>query len=161
MTFAILAALAQLNAPICIVQDGTTRYNAVWVVGECQPEPAPTWKLVDTPPPQTAPLKFVPTDADLIHGLVWDTARVGLGAAADLYSTAYTLRRNPAAREANPLGFNAEARVALKVGMAAGTVLAAHELRRRGHPGWAKWGTRAVMAVQIGVAVHNIRQARR
>lgn len=157
MILASLALLAQINAPVCIVQDGTTRYLARYEVGECQPYPVPAYVLDPIPPAG----KPKPTDAELVSGLVMDTARVSLAAAVDLYSTAYALKRNPQAREANPLGFNAEARVALKVAMAAGTVLAAHELRRKGHPGWAKWGTRAVLAFHVGVAVHNFRAAGR
>lgn len=62
---------------------------------------------------------------------------VGAGA-ADLYSTSWALARCPSCREANPLGFNSEARIGLKMASGAAFGLACYALERKGHPGWAK-----------------------
>lgn len=98
--------------------------------------------------------------ADLVHGLVVDTARVSGGAFVDLWSTEYALARCEGCREGNPLGLSRPARTLLKGALVVGTVAYLHKTRRDGHPDRAKWIGRAILAFQVGVAANNVRRAR-
>lgn len=82
-------------------------------------------------------------------------ALLGGGVAWDLYWTAFALDRNKNSREANPLGFNSEARTALKIGMASGVAYFDYRLRRDGHHGWANALRYIGLAVQFGAGVNN------
>lgn len=139
-----------LSLATCWGPQGTTAIKAAWVTRECNDFDAAVAK---------DPVDILVEDRALIHGLVMDTARIGGGAALDLYATAYCMQKG--CKETNPLGFNAEARVALKAGLAIGGILACHEMRRHGHPNRAKWVGRALLAMQVGFAVNNVVQARR
>ena len=75
--------------------------------------------------------------------------------AADLYSTAWALKRCPGCSEGNLLGPSAEARIALKAAGVASTGLTLWKLRRDGHNNWAKWLRRATVAVNGGLVVNN------
>jgi hypothetical protein len=100
-------------------------------------------------------------DKRVLDGLVWDSVRVGTGASADVYFTAYCAHANPRCAEKNPLGFNTTARIALKTGTGIGIVVGAHELRKRGRHRWASWLTRGALAFQLGLALNNYWQAGR
>lgn len=94
-----------------------------------------------------------------VHGLIVDTARVSGGAFLDLWSTEYALARCPTCREGNPLGLSRPARTALKGAFVVGAVAGLHKVRRDGHPVWAKWLGRGLLAVQVGATVNNVRRA--
>jgi hypothetical protein len=96
----------------------------------------------------------------LVHGLIVGTARVSGGAFVDLWSTEYALARCEGCREGNPLGLSRPARTVLKGAVVVGSVAAMHKLRRDGHPGWAKWLGRGLLAIQVGAAVNNVRRAK-
>lgn len=98
--------------------------------------------------------------AALVHGLIVDTARVSGGAFVDLWSTEYALARCGDCKEGNPLGLSRPARTLLKGAVVIGSVAALHKMRKDGHPGWAKWTGRALLAVQLGAAVNNVRRVR-
>ena len=100
-------------------------------------------------------------DKRVLDGLVWDSVRVGAGASADVYFTAYCAHANPRCAERNPLGFNTTARIALKTGTGIGIVVGAHELRKRGRHRWATWLTRGALGFQLGLALNNYWQAGR
>lgn len=102
--------------------------------------------LMGPPAPQatlTVPVEEI-SDRVATH-LTW----IAVGAAADLYSTAWTLSRCPACRESNPLGFNSEARVSLKMATAAAMGLTVYKLERGGH----HTGAKIVRWVYVGSAV--------
>jgi len=88
------------------------------------------------------------TDCDLL------VAAGGL----DLYSTAYALARNPDARESNPLGFNTEARIAIKAISIPAGCFAARKLRLSGRDGWATGLTLANVAAHVVIAGLNFRK---
>lgn len=100
-------------------------------------------------------------DRELLHGFVVDSARIGGGLMADLWSTEFALARCPGCREGNPLGVSKSARFYLKVAGAAGTIAACHKLRRDGHPTWAKWVGRAALGLQLFAAGSNVWQGTR
>jgi hypothetical protein len=100
-----------------------------------------------------------PDDRELLHGFVVDTARIGGGLVADLWSTEYALARRPELRESNPLGLSKNARIWMKAGMATGLIAITHKLRRDGHQVWAKWLGRVAMVVQFAAAGWNVHKA--
>jgi hypothetical protein len=100
-----------------------------------------------------------PDEKQLFHGFVVDTARIGGGLVADLWSTEYALARCPECKEGNVLGVSKNARIWMKAGMATGLIAITHKLRRDGHPVWAKWLGRAAMVVQFAAAGWNVRKA--
>jgi hypothetical protein len=75
--------------------------------------------------------------------------------AADLYSTSYMLKRCATCFEANPLGHDAEARIALKAAAYPIEVGACYVLRRTGHRNWATGFRWAIVAVHAALAVNN------
>lgn len=89
---------------------------------------------------------------------------LGLGTSADLFSTAAALKRCPACIEANPLGFDVEARLALKLGMGTVALGVVWKLERDDHSTWAKvirWGIFAIYAYATAVnTLHAIRRQR-
>lgn len=95
----------------------------------------------------------------ILHDLIVDTALVGAGLTADLWSTEYALARC-SCREGNPFGDSRNSRLWLKAGTAAGVVTITYKLRKDGHPGWAKWTSRGAMVLQFGAVAWNIRKAR-
>lgn len=97
--------------------------------------------------------------SELLHDFIIDTARVGGGLTADLWSTEYALARCPTCREGNVLGVSKNARIWLKAGMAVGIIGINHKLRRDGHPVWAKWIGRGAMVLQFGAAAWNVKKA--
>jgi hypothetical protein len=106
-------------------------------------------------PPAPAPCPAART-AELFHGFVVDSARVGGGLMADLWSTEFALARCPSCREGNPLGVSKSARVYLKGAAAAGVIAICHRLRRDGHPAWAKWVGRGALGLQLFAAGSNV-----
>ena len=66
-------------------------------------------------------------------GTAADLTWLSLGAAADLYTTAWALHACPSCYESNALGFDSEARVALKVASTITAAGACYAVRRRGH----------------------------
>jgi hypothetical protein len=87
---------------------------------------------------------------EFARDLVW----LGLGLSADMLSTSWALKECPSCYEANPLGHDVEARVALKLGMASAIGGLQYKLRRGGHHGWAR-ALRWVGAVVHGAATVN------
>ena len=96
----------------------------------------------------------------LVHGLVVDTARVSSGAFLDLWSTEYALAHCSDCKEGNPLGFSRPARTLLKGVSVVVAVAGLHKVRRDGHPVWAKWLGRGLLAAQVGAAVNNVARTR-
>jgi hypothetical protein len=85
--------------------------------------------------------------------------RALIGAGADLMSTAVALKDNPQAQEANPLGFNTEARVALKLGQLGVTGATCYIANKSGHPTTAKIVSWTSFAVQMAATINNIIRA--
>jgi len=82
--------------------------------------------------------------------------RALVGAGADLLTTATGLARCPECREANPLGFNSEARVALKLTQLGGTGAACYVLNKDGHKNAAKVASWASLLGQLVFAGNNL-----
>lgn len=141
--------LALLLAGLCWGQDTAYPTRASMVIRDCTP-----FEVTVTKDPNLE----TPAEKE-IHAIVLDTARIGGGAVLDLWATEYALKNG--AREANPLGFNAPARIALKGALAISGILGCHELRKHGHPTWAKWTARGLMLMQVGFAINNVVQAHR
>ena len=107
-----------------------------------------------TPPPTVERLNERLNEVERVaDGMASDILWIGAGQAADLFSTAAALKWCEGCAEANPLGFNVEARVALK---AAGGLLATgmcYELRRGGHHKAAtvfRWISVGISAFAVG-----------
>ena len=77
------------------------------------------------------------------------------GAGIDIYSTAWALDRNPAAYEKNVLGFNSEARIALKAMSAPLGCWATRRLRLDDHNNWATGLRYGITAMHVGFAINN------
>lgn len=88
-----------------------------------------------------------------------DLAWIGAGAAADLFSTSAALHWCKTCREGNPLGWDAEARISLKLGMSTGAGVGCWWLRRSGHGKSATILRWTVFGVQALAAVSNTRNA--
>lgn len=88
---------------------------------------------------------------DVIEDAVW----IGLASAADLYTTSWALRECPTCFERNPLGQDAEARIALKVGTYPLAVGICYWLRRSDHNNWATAVRWVLVGVQGALAVNN------
>ena len=73
------------------------------------------------------------------------------GAGADLLSTSAALKFNSAAREANPIGLNVEARIGLKLMMIAATEVNCS----KAPPGMRKWLARLALAAQSAMVANN------
>lgn len=114
------------------------------------------WATVTPPAPDPCRVK-----EELVHGLIVDTARVAGGAFVDLWSTEYALARCGGCGEGNPLGLSPSARRLLKGGAVVGSVYGLHVLRKTGHPVWAKWVGRGLLAAQLGAATNNVIRAHR
>jgi hypothetical protein len=107
-------------------------------------------------PPAPAPCPAART-AELFHGFVVDSARIGGGLMVDLWSTEFALARCPSCREGNPLGLTKSERIYLKGATAAAEIAVCHKLRRDGHPVWAKWTGRLILGLQAFAAADNVR----
>lgn len=94
--------------------------------------------------------------AEDLDEFVRSAAILGGGTAWDLYWTAYALNRSPNAREANPLGFNPEARMSLKLAMGSGAALLDWKLRRAGHRRLANVARWTALSIQFAAGVNNI-----
>lgn len=99
------------------------------------------------------------------HALAWSVVPKSL----DLYSTAYCLGHNPTCREANPLQPDIESRAALGAATSVLVALVTYELENRADmrdpmSGRTRWWARipryAYAAIHVGLAIHNIRNAR-
>lgn len=90
---------------------------------------------------------------------VKDLAWIATGTALDLGSTSASLRFCPSCRESNPLGWDSEARISLKLasGVAAGT--GCYYLRRSGHGRTATIIRWVAFGIQAAAATNNFRHA--
>lgn len=84
-----------------------------------------------------------------------DVAWIGAGTAADLYSTSAALRWCPACRESNPVGWDTEARISLKLGTGIAATSTCWWLRRSGHPKGATIVRWVVFGIQAAAATNN------
>ena len=109
--------------------------------------------LLGPPAPQLAPVVPVEQIAD---DAADHCALVVAGGAADLMATGWALSRCPTCYEANPLGVNVEARLALKTGGMAGACWLSYKLERRGHRKAAKIFSRTWFFLSMGLAVNNV-----
>lgn len=93
---------------------------------------------------------------------VADLGWIGFGTSLDLGMTSLALRRCPDCREGNPLGWDSEARIALKLTTGIGAGTTCWWLRRHGHDKAAtilRWTAFGIQAVAAGNnAVHAIRR---
>lgn len=85
-----------------------------------------------------------------------DAAWIFAGRALDVGATEWALSRNPDLVEGNPLVRSRRMRIGVNAALAVGGVLACTELRKLGHPGKAKWLSRAIFAVGVGFAVNAV-----
>lgn len=108
-------------------------------------------------PKEVAPLYPVRVEK-IANPLATDLAFIGVGLSLDLYTTSGGIRRG--CYEANPLGPDAEARVALKIGTATLRASTAFVLRRYGRHKAANVLRYVGGAVDVGLAVNNYRCGR-
>lgn len=104
-------------------------------VESAQPEPVPVEQLAD------------PFSRDLL----W----IGAGASADLLSTSASLHWCQTCAESNPLGWDAEARIALKLGMSTAGGTTCYWLRRHGHGRAATVARWIIFGIQAAASVNN------
>ena len=88
-----------------------------------------------------------------------DLAWIAAGTSADLLSTSAALRWCSTCREGNPLGWDSEARVALKLGVSTAAGTGCWWLRRSGHGRTALIVRWTVFGVQALAAASNARHA--
>jgi hypothetical protein len=88
------------------------------------------------------------------------TAIYSAGAALDLVSTEWALSTGRV-RESNPFMGSRPVRFAANAAFVAVAVKATQKLQESGHPGRARFLKWAFLASRIGLAVHNVHQARR
>lgn len=88
-----------------------------------------------------------------------DVAVMSLGAAADEASTRHALASCASCREVGPFRAPA-ARYGAKALVVAGSAVACDQLRKGGHRRAAKVLRWSMTALWLGVAAHNMRQAR-
>lgn len=116
-----------------------------------QAAPAPT--------PETRTYQLVPVE-DIADSVARDLFFLGGGFSFDTGMTALALR-NPNIVEGNPLGFNSEARLALKVATTSAAALTCYKLRRGGHKTSARIVRWTMFAIQVAAGANNIYQATR
>jgi hypothetical protein len=85
-----------------------------------------------------------------------DAAWIFAGRALDVGATEWALSRNPTLVEGNPLLRSRRMRIGLNAALAVGGVVACAELRKLGHPGTAKWLSRAIFIVGAGFAANAV-----
>ncbi len=106
------------------------------------------------PPAAVVPVEKIADDA--ARDLAWVVG----SHAGDLLLTAAAIERcNGACAEGNPLGFNPEARIALKMAATASTALTLWKLRRDGHGKTATVIRWATVAFNAALIVNNGRHA--
>ena len=107
--------------------------------------------------PDAAGAVVVPVEVEKIADeSVRDVAWVVGSHSVDLLFTAAAIERcNGACAEGNPIGFNPEARMALKMAQTASTALTLWKLRRDGHGRAATIVRWATVAINAGFAVNN------
>ena len=96
----------------------------------------------------------------VVDAIQTDVAVLSMAAAADIASTQWALRRCSGCYEVNPVMSEPVVSVAVKGAGVAAVALGCDQLRRRGHPGWAKALRWTVAAMWFGVAAHNVKQGR-
>jgi hypothetical protein len=120
--------------------------------GRCEQAGPPAPKTGKEPPPQVVTI-------DLADRMAGHAAALGFASAADLLTTSWALRRCPACNEANPLGADVEARVALKLGYGTAALGACWLLERGNHRGWAKAVRWSAVVLFAGAAASNATHA--
>ena len=100
------------------------------------------------PPPQNEQVTAPQLATQLDHTAEC-VVKVGFVAAGDVGSTGWALARCPTCREANPLGVNAEARIALKLSTAMAVGATCYALERSGHHNAAR-------AVRLGYTLPTL-----
>lgn len=91
---------------------------------------------------------------------VTDAIVMSIGAMADEASTRHALASCTSCMEVGPFR-NPGVRYGAKAVVIAGSAVACDQLRKDGHKGWAKAVRWTVFALYMGVAAHNMREARR
>lgn len=131
-----------------------------WMLQPRQPAPDPVGSLPLAGGAGTTQGAIVPVER-IADAFARDLGWIGAGAAADLLSTSAALRWCSTCREANPLGWDSEARVALKVGMATAAGTGCWWLRRAGHGRAATIVRWSAFGIQALAAASNARHALR
>ena len=85
-----------------------------------------------------------------------DAAWIVAGQALDAGTTVWALERNASLREGNPFLADRSSMLLVKSAYTLGAVVACRELRKRGHPGKARWLSRAVFAFGVVLAANAI-----
>lgn len=112
--------------------------------------PSKCFTLTGPPAPEAAP-KPQPIEG-FADRLAADGMWMGTTAGLDLFTTSLALRNCPTCYEGNPLGWDAEARIALKASVFPIAMGACYWLRRTHHDDWAnglRWGVVVVNAFVI------------
>ena len=104
-------------------------------------------------PPSSDRLEIPP---ELLAEWKTDAAWIVAGRALDVGMTEWALAHNSYAMEGNPLMRSPDVRRVGNAAFVVGAALACQELRKRGHPGKAKWLARAIFAVSAGLAVNAV-----
>lgn len=149
----LLLALAVAD-PACktfqLPQAGETTF-CLWDGGDVTAS-QPAGPPAPSPDPGAAPVTVGLADRVAGHAF-----RIGIGAAADSWGTAYALWRAPETlAEKNPAGFSAEARIALKVGTATAALGVCWKLERDGHSLAARIVSWTMMVAQFLYAAWDI-----
>jgi hypothetical protein len=114
--------------------------------------------LAGPPPPTDWIAKHEAEHAEIkkvADGIALDLTFLGIGISADLLSTSAAIKWCPTCYEGNPGGWDSEARVALKLGMASTIAIIEYELRRHGLHTMATVLRYIAFGVQMSVATSN------
>lgn len=93
--------------------------------------------------------------ARVADGTAIDLTFLGLGAAADLLSTSAAHRWCRTCVESNPIGWDAEARMAGKLALVSVVGVTCYGLRRTGHHGWATAFRYVALGLQMAATTSN------
>lgn len=88
-----------------------------------------------------------------------DKTNILIGQSLDLLSSEYAFSRG--AYEANPLLRDRYVRIGYKTAASALTIAACHELRKHNRKNAAKWISRIVLTIGVGITVNNVYQGRK
>lgn len=111
-------------------------------------------QLIDSGPLVISKRSAVPVE-QLADPFSRDLLWIGFGASADLLSTSAALHWCQTCAESNPLGWDAEARIALKLGLSTAGGTTCYWLRRHGHGKAATITRWLIFSIQAAATANN------